>query len=94
MKKNATTAVLALLVAALMLPTHEALAGGRGFGNGSFHGAGVGGAFHDRGLRGGEFPRWRIQRSRIWGYGPGYGYYGYDGYGCDPLYSDDPDCSD
>jgi hypothetical protein len=47
MRKKVAIAVVALLGGALMLPNHEALAHGGGFGGGGFHGGGFGGGgFH------------------------------------------------
>jgi hypothetical protein len=50
MRKKVAIAIVALLGGALMLPNHEALAHGGGFGGGGFHGGGFGGG----GFRGGH----------------------------------------
>src|ERR1700745_4402844 len=56
MRTKVAIAVVALLGGALMLPNHEALARGGGFGGGGFHGGGFGGGgFHGGGFGGGGF---------------------------------------
>lgn len=87
MRKKVAIAVVALLGGALMLPNHEALAHGGGFGGGGFRG----GAFGGRGFGGYGYGRGYYGYERGYGYGLGYGYYGgyggYGGYACNPLYS-------
>jgi hypothetical protein len=104
--KITTALVAALVVGALMIPNHEALArGGGGFGGGGFHGGGFGGGgFHRGGFHGGGFG---FQRGfgRGYGFGHGFGYgrrfgfyggypyfYGGYGYGCSPYYYGSYEC--